>query len=760
MYNLIVPLTNMLYSYFIRTKFLCCALVFITLGLSNVMGQSVLDSLQNALKNAKEPSVKSDILVQLARYSQDREQALDFSKQAFTLAQNSNQKSSAQNQIAWSFKNLFQFDSARKYAHSALDFALKNNDPLIVSDVYNTYGSIQNNLNNYDSALYFYNKALEYRSKTDDLAAQAVSMNNISIVLQRLGKFDESVIYIDKSIAIYEQLDMRRSAADSYLNKGNLLNNSGDLDSAYVSFQNALRAYESLDLQVMMTYALINMSTVALDLNKVDDALKGFKQSEDILIRNDGNAQLFAFTYNGLGVVYNEHFDMPDSAIYYLNKGGQFAREAESKYLLSISENNLGTAYRKLGKPDEAIQHFELALKLKTEMGELSGLSTVNIHLGEIYSDLQKNTLAEKYLKEGLRLAEEVGDMGYRVKAYTAWYEFAKKTGDFRASLSYLEKSGVVKDSLLNAEHLEKVAELNTQYETEKKEQQIALQQAQLTEQDLKLQRNRLLLAGLIVVAILLAIIILLIRNKARKKEQLLKQESELKLREAELNAVINSQEKERNRFARDLHDGFGQLISVLKLNISSLKDSDASKPEKRMEVFKNGESVINDMYQELRSICFDLMPQTLVKKGLTIALREFGDRINQSRKVGCDVMVFSNKERLPEIVEISLFRISQEWVNNILKYAEASHITIQLTRDTEELTLTIEDDGNGFDVQDFYQGKGNGWRNIQTRLNLIKAEFDLDTTPGRKGTLMTVNVANTTVKNIPTSTERQITSS
>ena len=201
----------------------------------------------------------------------------------------------------------------------------------------------------------------------------------------------------------------------------------------------------------------------------------------------------------------------------------------------------------------------------------------------------------------------------------------------------------------------------------------------------------------------LLIVLVLLNRNRAKKKEQLIQQEAQLKLREAELNAVINSQEKERNRFARDLHDGFGQLISVLKLNLSGLNDKDAEYPEKRMEVFKNGESVINDMYAELRSICFDLMPQTLVKKGLTIALKEFGDRITQSKKVVCEVIVFSNKERLPELIEISLFRICQEWVNNVMKYAEPNHITIQLTRDETELTLTVEDDGNGFNSGLFF---------------------------------------------------------
>ncbi|WP_323756782.1 sensor histidine kinase [Roseivirga sp.] len=709
-----------------------------------------------ALKKAP-VSEKTVILINLAKVSQDINQSLVYSKQALSYAKSDSEKSSATNQIAWTFKNLFQFDSAKLYAQKSLKYAQLGNDPLVISDVYSTYGSIFNNGGGFDSALYYNKKSLEYRIEAGDKQAQAASMNNIATVLQRLSRYDEAMIYINKSIAIYLTSNDNRSAADSYLNKGNLLNSLGAMDSAYVSFQNALKEYEALDLKSMMPYALINMATVAVQLDRLEDAKKGFVRSKDILIEGDKNPQLLGFSYNGIGGVYQAK-DLYDSALLMFMEGEKYALLAQNEYLISMVYNNLGDTYAHKQEYKTAITYLDKAHELKTKIGDQAGLASVSITLASTYGDLGEYKKADKYYLEGIKLAEQVDDKVTKRKAYQEMYLFQKELNNFANSLSYLEKFMVLDDSLINNRNLDKIAELNTQYETEKKEQQIALQEAQLGEQELKLERNRLLMIGLVLIAILFLAIIFLVRNRAKKNEQLILQQAQLKLRETELNAVINSQEKERGRFARDLHDGFGQLISVLKLNLSSLTDKDAQYPEKRLEVFKNGESVINDMYAELRSICFDLMPQTLVKKGVTIALKEFGDRITQSKKVVCEVMVFSNKERLPEIVEISLFRICQEWVNNVMKYAEASHITIQLTRDETELTLTVEDDGKGFDAEFFYSGKGNGWKNIQTRLNLIKGEFDLDTQPNRVGTMMTVNLLEVEMKEVSARAERSIT--
>jgi len=145
-------------------------------------------------------------------------------------------------------------------------------------------------------------------------------------------------------------------------------------------------------------------------------------------------------------------------------------------------------------------------------------------------------------------------------------------------------------------------------------------------------------------------------------------------------------------------------------------------------------------MYGELKGICFDLMPQTLIKNGVVAALEEFASRINIAGKIFVETNFFGIDERLPEINEISIYRICQEWVNNIIKYADADKVTIQLTQDGEEINLIIEDDASGFNKNLLTEGKGNGWKNIQTRANLMQGEVELDTTLGQKGNTLIIN--------------------
>lgn len=207
------------------------------------------------------------------------------------------------------------------------------------------------------------------------------------------------------------------------------------------------------------------------------------------------------------------------------------------------------------------------------------------------------------------------------------------------------------------------------------------------------------------------------------------------------MRAIVKSQEDERRRFAEDMHDGLGQLISSLHLNLTNLESIQSTQTEKRLEIFQTSRSIIEDMYGELKNICFNLMPQTLISSGIAEALKESANRINKSDKLYVSVKVYGLNKRLSELQEISIYRISQEWINNIIKYANAKRITLQITKDDEEITLMIEDDGIGFDISILHTGKGNGWKNISSRANLMKAAIHLDSTPVTRGSTFILNI-------------------
>jgi signal transduction histidine kinase len=228
-------------------------------------------------------------------------------------------------------------------------------------------------------------------------------------------------------------------------------------------------------------------------------------------------------------------------------------------------------------------------------------------------------------------------------------------------------------------------------------------------------------------------------KNRFKKKQQILQKEKELSIKEAYLHAALESQETERKRFAQDLHDGFGQLISALQLNILQIRNK--TNLEEKLITVERSELILKEMHSEIRNIAFNLMPATLIRSGLKEAISEFAHRIHTSGAVKVETYTHGLEERLSEMQEISLYRVIQEWVNNILKYAEATSITIQLVRHEDEVSIMIEDDGKGFDPAILEKGKGNGWRNIQSRLQRISATWELDSQLNRRGSTLLISL-------------------
>jgi signal transduction histidine kinase len=129
------------------------------------------------------------------------------------------------------------------------------------------------------------------------------------------------------------------------------------------------------------------------------------------------------------------------------------------------------------------------------------------------------------------------------------------------------------------------------------------------------------------------------------------------------------------------------------------------------------------------------------LQSGLIPALREMASRINDSAKVNVRVTSLDVPERMTELHEISMYRIIQEWINNVLKYAGASTIEIQIIGYEEEVNVVIEDDGSGFNANVLESSKGNGWKNIRSRLNLVRGTIHIDSRPERRGTTVIVRI-------------------
>ena len=199
-----------------------------------------------------------------------------------------------------------------------------------------------------------------------------------------------------------------------------------------------------------------------------------------------------------------------------------------------------------------------------------------------------------------------------------------------------------------------------------------------------------------------------------------------LKQQELRSKAIIDAEENERKRIARELHDGLGQQLSAVKLNMSSLDSSLELKTDEQRKMLQNALDIIDDSVKEVRAVSHSMMPNALVKSGLKEAIKEFVNRLGKTDHLKFDLQISGLNERLNTTIETIVFRVLQEIVNNILKHSKATIVTIQIIKDIEELTIIVEDNGVGFDVNTA-KSDGIGLKNLQSRIEYLHGTVNID---------------------------------
>jgi len=207
------------------------------------------------------------------------------------------------------------------------------------------------------------------------------------------------------------------------------------------------------------------------------------------------------------------------------------------------------------------------------------------------------------------------------------------------------------------------------------------------------------------------------------------------------LNTIIQTEEKERKRFAKDLHDGLGPLLSSVKMSVSSL--AQMKQDEASREIIENTELVINEAIKSIKEISDNLSPHVLSNFGLVRALSNFINKINIAKTLRINLITNLKDERFDANVEVVLYRVICELINNTIKHAQAKKINISLSQEGEYIQILYKDDGKGFDVSEIVEHQGSsgmGFSNIYSRINSLKGEINIES-ENKKGTQVTIKV-------------------
>lgn len=441
-------------------------------------------------------------------------------------------------------------------------------------------------------------------------------------------------------------------------------------------------------------------------------------------------------TCRGIGAIMGEN-NKYDSAIYYLNIANKTALSLKEYDDASNISSVLGDYYlNHTSDTSQAIAIFNNAYKyaMISNQKEPIAFSLLKVSYGFILKKQYQK--AEDSLIQALKIYEEfklndglLNVLSYQISLY-------KKTNDYQKLSSTYEKLLNVNQQVYNDDVSSALAEVQTKYETEKKEKEISLLTAQTDIQTLQLQSNQYAMMGGGVIAILFIIsTIALYSLKNYKLKTQFAQEKEIQ-QKSRFKAVIDAEEKERKRIAQELHDGLGQLLSTARLNVSVMEEDDESKNKQ----VNNSLKLIDDAVSEIRNISHNMMPNALISIGFEAALNEQSHLINDANKVKIHLKLPDEKLKLEESKAISLYRIIQEILNNALKFSEANNIWIGITLN-RNLQITIKDDGIGFDTKMIENSTGIGWGNIISRTDLLNGELDIQSEIG-KGSMVSLKLA------------------
>ncbi len=396
----------------------------------------------------------------------------------------------------------------------------------------------------------------------------------------------------------------------------------------------------------------------------------------------------------------------------------QKARDSTSvKYNIDL----LGDVFGKIGQKAVTEQALLNTIETKRALDDTLAMAINYLNLGLLYEDQKHNAEALAALLQCLRYARAISYTDLQNSATVELSNLFQQTGDYRQAITWFKKHQELAATLAKENSSTKIAALQTKYENTQKENRILQQQFEIT-------RRNYWVAG---IGIVLGLSLLLTYFYFKSNK--------LKQQNIATTAIMETEEKERKRIAQDLHDSVSQLMMAAKINLSLVGNEIPFSSDAQKKQFEKAIHLVDEGFKEVRTISHNMMPQALLESGLALVIKQFIENIeNDAIKVNFLSKGF--EDHFDDTIETILYRILQECVNNVLKHAKASRLDISVIRDDENISLTIEDNGSGFDLTDKQKYRGMGLKNLQNRVNFVKGKIEIDSHPGH-GTLVSVYI-------------------
>lgn len=544
--------------------------------------------------------------------------------------------------------------------------------------------------------------------------------------------------YADKTIELADKLKKSHFKGEALSLQGVVYKNKGEYPAAIKKHLEGRKYKEENKDTVGLAICHNDLGILYKSMKNFPEALINYRFAYKYSVMGKMHKGI-CMTLNNIGTIHSA-LDQDDSALFYYNQALTAAEKISYKSGLATTYSNLGEAYGKRGEPEKALGYFEKALQIDIEKNDQYGMILSYINVGNAYKEMKRYDDALVNFTKAENLCTDNDAKPLLKDLYSSMAESYRAQNNYTKAFEFLSKYTVLKDSILNKEVTSQIAEMQTKFDTERKDLEIAKQTAEIQSTKLEVQRKNIIswtLAGAIILILLLSY---LFYNRYKLKQRAILDAELLKQQELRSKAIIEAEEKERMRIARDLHDGIGQSLSAAKLNLSSLENKLKLEEIESQSALRNAIDLVDESVKEVRAVSHSMMPNALLKQGLVAAVREFINRLSAIDNLKIDLEITGLSERLEASTETVLFRVLQEIVSNIVKHANANHITIQIMKYESELTIMIEDNGVGFDTSKMHEFNGIGLKNITSRIEFLNGTVNFDSNPG-KGTTVIIEI-------------------
>ncbi len=585
-----------------------------------------------------------------------------------------------------------------------------------------------------DSEIFAYrnvlNEKVDGKTSAPYVKLQSMTNNIFGTYFMYTGKYDSAEQYYGRNLPLGSKYNNKLIVAKAYNNLGNLANHKSNYEQAVDYFQKAVKYAEEINDTGLLASTLGNIANSYVRLKQLDKGILTLNKAIP-LAETRHDKRLMANLYNSMATAYGE-LKNDTLELAYQMKSYKIYKETNNTKGLGTASLNMGGVYLKLRKLDSALQYITESIGYEKKIDDLENLAESYQYLCDIYLKSNKLKQAVSANDSGIYFCQITGDKNLLASTYRLRAEILFSMTDYKSAYEYLNKFRVLNDSIFNKDISARVAEMETKYETAKKEEKIAQQELAISKQKIVSYS----IAGLLLLLSVSGYSYYhrsALKQKARLNEEIHHQQN------LATKAVLEAEENERNRIASDLHDGVGQTMTAAKMNLSAIESRLSFAGKEDEQLFKTVINLIDSGCKEVRTVSHNMMPNTLIKAGLSAAIKEFVNHLD-SRVIKVQLYTEGLDKHIEPSTENVLYRVVQECVNNVIKHSGANHLDISLEKDSQGISVTIEDNGKGFDITNKANQNGLGLKNIETRIKYLNGTVEWSSAPG-KGTIVAIHV-------------------